>query len=108
MSMTRVGFSAAASDAERLTAVVVFPTPPFWFAMQMIFAGIVHRSFMKALRTISHLFFIKKGKMRGMIKKPLRFSSLNSRVFHVKQSAPEKGVAYSLVCSALPSCPYPA
>jgi len=23
-------------DAERLTAVVVFPTPPFWFAMETI------------------------------------------------------------------------
>src|SRR3989442_10893691 len=25
--------SAVASDAARLTAVVVFPTPPFWFAI---------------------------------------------------------------------------
>src|SRR4029453_9726845 len=30
-SMRRVGRSAAASAAARLTAVVVFPTPPFWF-----------------------------------------------------------------------------
>ena len=29
---------AAASEADRLTAVVVFPTPPFWLAMAMIFA----------------------------------------------------------------------
>lgn len=30
--MTKVFFSAAASEAPRLTAVVVFPTPPFWLA----------------------------------------------------------------------------
>src|SRR5438132_12299890 len=29
--------SAAASDAPRLIAVVVFPTPPFWLAMAMTF-----------------------------------------------------------------------
>src|SRR5437867_651162 len=28
--------SAAAREAPRLMAVVVFPTPPFWFAMAMI------------------------------------------------------------------------
>jgi hypothetical protein len=28
-----VCFSEAARDAPRLTAVVVFPTPPFWLAM---------------------------------------------------------------------------
>ena len=31
--MRRVRRSAAASEAARLTAVVVLPTPPFWFAM---------------------------------------------------------------------------
>jgi hypothetical protein len=35
-SIKRVRFSAAASEAERLMAVVVFPTPPFWLAMLMI------------------------------------------------------------------------
>ena len=35
-SMSRVFCSATASDAARLTAVVVLPTPPFWFAMAMI------------------------------------------------------------------------
>src|SRR2546425_13094208 len=29
--------SAAASEAPRLMAVVVFPTPPFWLAMAMTF-----------------------------------------------------------------------
>ena len=30
-------FSSVASDAARLMAVVVFPTPPFWLAIAMIF-----------------------------------------------------------------------
>src|SRR5258706_15986702 len=34
-STSRVRFSAAASDAARLTADVVLPTPPFWFAIAM-------------------------------------------------------------------------
>jgi hypothetical protein len=33
--MTSVRFSATASAAPRLIAVVVLPTPPFWFAMAM-------------------------------------------------------------------------
>jgi hypothetical protein len=32
-SMRRTRFSAAARDAAMFTAVVVLPTPPFWFAM---------------------------------------------------------------------------
>ena len=38
--------SAAARDAARLMAVVVLPTPPFWFEMAMIrpiFSGMYHR-----------------------------------------------------------------
>src|SRR5215467_192369 len=35
-STRRVGWPAAARQAERLTAVVVFPTPPFWLAIAMI------------------------------------------------------------------------
>ena len=35
MSTTSVRFSATASDAPKLIAVVVLPTPPFWFAMAM-------------------------------------------------------------------------
>src|SRR5271154_1360334 len=31
-SINRVDCSAAAKQAAKLTAVVVFPTPPFWFA----------------------------------------------------------------------------
>ena len=34
-STSRTRFSAIASAAERLTAVVVLPTPPFWFAIAM-------------------------------------------------------------------------
>jgi hypothetical protein len=34
--MISVRLSATAKDAPRLMAVVVFPTPPFWFAMAMI------------------------------------------------------------------------
>src|SRR6056297_1255785 len=36
MSITSVRCSATASDAPRLIAVVVLPTPPFWFAMAII------------------------------------------------------------------------
>ena len=39
--MNRMGrsvLSASLSAAPKLTAVVVFPTPPFWFAMAMILA----------------------------------------------------------------------
>src|SRR6202795_1245637 len=35
-STSRVGCLAAPRQAARLTAVVVFPTPPFWFATAMI------------------------------------------------------------------------
>ena len=35
-SMSRVGCSAAARQAAKFTAVVVFPTPPFWFATAII------------------------------------------------------------------------
>src|ERR1700693_780904 len=35
-STRRGGFWAAARQAARLTAVVVLPTPPFWFATAMI------------------------------------------------------------------------
>src|SRR3981081_3786162 len=35
-STRRVGFSAVARQAARFTAVVVLPTPPFWFATAMI------------------------------------------------------------------------
>src|SRR3990167_7359002 len=37
-STSSVFFSATASEAPRLTAVVVFPTPPFWLAIAMILA----------------------------------------------------------------------
>src|SRR5882724_10797785 len=35
-STRRVGWSAVARQAARFTAVVVLPTPPFWFATAMI------------------------------------------------------------------------
>src|SRR5882724_11502690 len=35
-SIRRVGWSAVARHEARLTAVVVFPTPPFWLATAMI------------------------------------------------------------------------
>ena len=37
-SMSSVGCLAAARQAARFTAVVVFPTPPFWLATAMILA----------------------------------------------------------------------
>ena len=38
MSITRVRCSAMARDAARFTAVVVLPTPPFWFVIAMTLA----------------------------------------------------------------------
>jgi hypothetical protein len=35
-SINSVLFSEAAKAADRFIAVVVFPTPPFWLAIQMI------------------------------------------------------------------------
>lgn len=35
-SMRSVGCSAAARQAAKFTAVVVFPTPPFWLAIAMM------------------------------------------------------------------------
>src|SRR5438445_2215760 len=35
-STSRVGRSASARPAARLTAVVVLPTPPFWFTTAMV------------------------------------------------------------------------
>ncbi len=36
MSISRMRRCVAASDAARLTQVVVFPTPPFWFAIAIM------------------------------------------------------------------------
>ncbi len=35
MSTSKMRFSATAKEAAKLTAVVVLPTPPFWFATAM-------------------------------------------------------------------------
>ena len=37
-SQRRTRFPASVSAAERLTQVVVFPTPPFWLTIAMVFA----------------------------------------------------------------------
>src|SRR6266404_5542198 len=48
-STRSVGCSAIARQAARFTAVVVFPTPPFWFAIAMIRDNITsQRKFSKA------------------------------------------------------------
>jgi len=36
MSISSVALSASASPAARLTAVVVFPTPPFWLRIAIV------------------------------------------------------------------------
>jgi hypothetical protein len=58
MSTRRVLLSAAARDAAKFTAVVVFPTPPFWFATAItFFMGI-----QEPPQDVSEaLFVIKKG-----------------------------------------------
>src|ERR1700722_13441274 len=50
VSIMRMRCSAAASEAPRLTAVVVLPTPPFWLAIAMI----LPKEFSKAREGIYH------------------------------------------------------
>src|SRR5450759_946554 len=69
-STTSTRISVAASDAARLMAVVVFPTPPFWLA---IAKTLLKRSDYHAVsRETKSVFHVKQ--------KPVV-----SRVFHVKQ-----------------------
>jgi len=74
--MRSVRRSEAASEAARFTAVVVFPTPPFWFAMVRI-------------RLMTSSSFKAWPLARG---RPLRGGNLNERMpdppdnlFHVEQ-----------------------
>src|ERR1700682_1719132 len=60
-STSKVGCSAAARQAAKFTAVVVFPTPPFWFATAMI-----------------------RGK-RSLASKNLAKPTLGCKMFHVEQ-----------------------
>src|SRR5690606_25197342 len=48
-STRRTFLPARARPAARLMAVVVFPTPPFWFAIAMIFAIVILNSEMLGL-----------------------------------------------------------
>src|SRR5262245_27722185 len=52
-SISNVRMSAAASDAARLIAVVVFPTPPFWLAIATILPIFAPRSTWNMLRSRS-------------------------------------------------------
>ena len=52
-SITSTFFSNAASDAARFIAVVVLPTPPFWFANAMIFP-ILSQLFSIAVTVVRH------------------------------------------------------
>src|SRR5207249_9886631 len=54
-STRRVGRSARASPAARLTAVVVFPTPPFWFTIARVFATPTSESVPRGTPPYRHL-----------------------------------------------------
>src|SRR5271157_1397125 len=83
-STSSVLTSAAASEAARLMAVVVLPTPPFWLATAMtrpmIFLGVARQN------------------MRTHRRKQCRILVQNVEVFHVKHYACSNGPA---VCFTL-------
>ncbi len=53
----RVCFSEAAREAPRFTAVVVFPTPPFWLAMAITRAKMIPQN---AARMYQRAFMRRK------------------------------------------------
>ncbi len=78
-----VFFSDAAREAPRFTAVVVFPTPPFWLAMAMMRAKFSPKStgMYQNLLLRSNMFHVKRWFVR-MRNLDARFTPL----FHVKPS----------------------
>src|SRR6266480_1427867 len=59
-STRRVGCSAVARQAARFTAVVVLPTPPFWFATAMIRAKYSPES-----ENLAKLFQLERSQLRS-------------------------------------------
>src|SRR6202047_4515576 len=80
-STRRVGCSEAAKQAAKLTAVVVLPTPPFWFAQAMILAKCFPtRNLTNVLRTCK-LFHVERppGRQFIRIRRAVRMVCLASR-----------------------------
>src|ERR1700724_138688 len=100
-STRRVGCSAVAKQAAKLTAVVVLPTPPFWFAQAMILAKCFPTRNLTNVAASCKLFHVKRPqtiavsfedhRLRSNLDPIVGPSTFNSpiakkNVFHVKQS----------------------
>src|SRR5207302_2378980 len=79
-STRRVGCSAVARQAARFTAVVVLPTPPFWFATAMIRAKYSPESENLAKSTQGCKMFHVEQRFDG------RKRALEDELFHVEHS----------------------
>src|SRR6266403_1577641 len=103
-SIRRVGWLAAARQAARFTAVVVFPTPPFWFATAMIrdkrflasenlakpargckMFHVEHPLCRENRRGTLAVFHVERSPAFPMCQCPNGFTSPALRLFHVKQ-----------------------
>src|SRR5690349_22576374 len=69
-STRRVGCSAVARQAARFTAVVVFPTPPFWFATAIIRVNDSPNS-----RKVSRIEMVMQLVSRGTVSRESEFST---------------------------------
>src|ERR1700730_17610132 len=67
-STRRVGCSEAARQAAKLTAVVVLPTPPFWFAQAMILAKCFATRNLTNVWCTCKLFHVKRPPGRQFIR----------------------------------------
>jgi hypothetical protein len=77
-SMTSVRCSATAREAPRLTAVVVFPTPPFWLAMAIMRAKLSPRCRANVAETNLAVQDVSRGTSSC-------WTNFSSRLFHVKR-----------------------
>src|SRR6266403_34765 len=92
-STSRTGTSAAASEAARLMAVVVLPTPPFWLATAMILpmGEFKRREYPKQMKLGNAAFWCKGPVF-------LRIRLAPADMFHVEQ-LPErlKDISYGSI-----------
>src|ERR1700686_437587 len=86
-STSSVLTSAAASEAERVMAVVVLPTPPFWLAIAMT-------------RPMILFLCVARQDMRTRLRNQCQILVQLRRVFHVEHSArlPSNGGANIIQC----------
>src|SRR5436190_19337609 len=97
-STRRTRRSATASDAARLIAVVVFPTPPFWLATATILAITAYES--TSVRSSTSLFWQLTDKAESILSsarrahrgygEPLRPSTALFHVEHMSENRQER------------------